>query len=150
MVRSFSNESFAPKMQTWDEHEIFPLEVLQRAASLGFGGIYVTDEKKGGSNMSRLEASIIFEALSTGCTSTAAFLSIHNMCSWMLDTFGSESLKHKYLGKMTSLQLVASYCLTEPGSGSDAASLKTTAIKEGAEYILNGSKVNSFVPTLLL
>lgn len=145
MFRQFSDESFAPFMQDWDKREEFPLDTLKKAASLGLGGIYVKDEAKGGSMMSRLDASIIFEALAAGCTSTAAFLSIHNMCAWMLDSFGSEALKEQYLQKLTQIDLVASYCLTEPGSGSDSSALTTTAKldQSSGHYVLNGTKAST-------
>ena len=123
----------------WDTKEIFPVETMRRAAELGFGSVFAKEEV-GGSAMSRLEGSIVFEALAAGCTSTAAYLTIHSMCGWMLDSFGNEVQRRKWLPKMATLELFTSYCLTEPNSGSDAASLSTKAIKDGAHYVLNGSK----------
>ncbi|XP_072449086.1 isobutyryl-CoA dehydrogenase, mitochondrial isoform X2 [Chiloscyllium punctatum] len=112
---------------------------MRKAAQLGFGGIYVRQDV-GGSGLSRVDTSIIFEALSTGCASTTAYISIHNMCAWMIDAFGSEEQRHMHCPKLCSMEKFASYCLTEPGSGSDAASLITTARQDGDSYILNGSK----------
>jgi len=113
--------------------------VIRQAASLGFAGIYV-QEDVGGSGLKRLDAALIFEELSRGDVAVAAFISIHNMASWMIDRFGSDDLRRKYLPRLTSMELIASYCLTEPGSGSDAAALKTTAVRDGDHYVLNGSK----------
>ncbi|EMP29054.1 Isobutyryl-CoA dehydrogenase [Chelonia mydas] len=135
----FAAKEMAPHMAEWDEKEIFPVETVRKAAQLGFGGIYVKPDV-GGSGLSRLDTSIIFEALSTGCTSTTAYLSIHNMCAWMIDTFGSEEQRHKFCPSLCSMEKLASYCLTEPGSGSDAASLITSAKRKGDTYVLNGSK----------
>ena len=139
MARKFASEKLAPHAAEWDAKEIFPVETLREAAALGFAGIYVKSDV-GGSEMTRLDAAIVFEELSAGCTSTAAFLSIHNMASWMIDRFGSEELRKRFLPKMTTMEKIASYCLTEPGAGSDAASLKTRAVKDGDHYVLNGSK----------
>ncbi|XP_048578658.1 isobutyryl-CoA dehydrogenase, mitochondrial isoform X2 [Nematostella vectensis] len=127
-------------MGKWDQEEIFPVDVLRKSASLGFGAIY-TSEDYGGSALSRLDASVIFEALSTGCVSTAAYLTIHNMVTWMIDSFGNEEQKEKYIPSLVTMEKFASYCLTEPGSGSDAASLATTAKRDGDHYVLNGSKM---------
>ncbi|XP_066462713.1 isobutyryl-CoA dehydrogenase, mitochondrial isoform X3 [Eleutherodactylus coqui] len=129
----------APNMALWDEKEIFPVETMKKAAQLGFGGIY-TRPDVGGSGLSRLDTSIIFEALSTGCVSTTAYMSIHNMCVWMIDTFGNDEQRHRFCPSLCSMEKFASYCLTEPGSGSDAASLLTSAKRDGDRYILNGSK----------
>src|SRR5215472_6187478 len=139
VARKFAAEKLAPHAAEWDAKEIFPVETLREAAGLGFAGIYVKSEV-GGSEMTRLDAAIIFEELSAGCTSTAAFLSIHNMASWMIDRFGGDELRSRLLPKMTTMEKVASYCLTEPGSGSDAASLKTRAVRDGEHYVLNGAK----------
>ncbi|XP_026534416.1 isobutyryl-CoA dehydrogenase, mitochondrial [Notechis scutatus] len=128
---------FPSRLCYWQE--IFPVETLRKAARLGFGGIYVKPEV-GGSGLSRLDTSVIFEALSTGCVSTTAYISIHNMCAWMIDTFGNEEQRLKFCPSLCSMEKFASYCLTEPGSGSDAASLLTSAKKRGNVYILNGSK----------
>uniref|UniRef100_A0A8C9QU96 Isobutyryl-CoA dehydrogenase, mitochondrial n=2 Tax=Scleropages formosus TaxID=113540 RepID=A0A8C9QU96_SCLFO len=135
----FAANEMAPHRAEWDEKEIFPVETMRRAAQLGFGGIYVQPDV-GGSGLSRLDTSIIFEALSTGCTSTTAYMSIHNMCAWMIDTFGSAEQRHKFCPELCTMDKFASYCLTEPGSGSDAASLLTSAKLMGDHYILNGSK----------
>ncbi|XP_048471541.1 isobutyryl-CoA dehydrogenase, mitochondrial isoform X3 [Rhincodon typus] len=136
---SFALNEMSPHMAEWDQKEIFPVETMRKAAQLGFGGIYVRPDV-GGSGLSRVDTSIIFEALSTGCASTTAYISIHNMCAWMIDTFGSEEQRHMHCPKLCSMEKCASYCLTEPGSGSDAASLITTARRDGDSYVLNGSK----------
>ncbi|KAF8785096.1 Isobutyryl-CoA dehydrogenase like protein [Argiope bruennichi] len=129
-----------PNMAEWDEKEIFPVETLRKAASLGFGAIY-SSEKYGGSGMTRLDASIIFEALSRGCVSTTAYITIHNMAVWILKQYGGRKNKRKFgFPKFQQRKNFASYCLTEPNSGSDAASLSTTAKKDGDYYILNGTK----------
>lgn len=138
-ARKFAADQLLPHAAAWDADEIFPVETLRKAAGLGFGGIYVKSDV-GGSELSRLDAAIIFEELSAGCTSTAAFLSIHNMASWMIDRFGSDAQRKRLLPALTSMEKIASYCLTEPSSGSDAAALKTRAIKDGEHYVLNGSK----------
>ncbi|KAJ3590510.1 hypothetical protein NHX12_008461 [Muraenolepis orangiensis] len=135
----FATNEMAPHMAEWDQKEIFPVEVLRRAAQLGFGGIYVQPDV-GGSGLSRLDTSVIFEALSTGCVSTTAYISIHNMCVWMIDTFGNTEQREKFCPDLCLMEKFASYCLTEPGSGSDAASLTTSAQLKGDHYILNGSK----------
>jgi alkylation response protein AidB-like acyl-CoA dehydrogenase len=139
MARRFAAEKLAPHAAEWDATEHFPVDVMREAAALGFASIYVKSDV-GGSEMSRLDAAIIMEELSAGCTSTAAFISIHNMASWMIDRFGSEEQRKRLLPKLTTMEKIASYCLTEPGSGSDAASLKTKAVKDGDHYVLNGSK----------
>ncbi|XP_043532895.1 isobutyryl-CoA dehydrogenase, mitochondrial isoform X1 [Chiloscyllium plagiosum] len=136
---SFALNEMSPHMAEWDQKEIFPVETMRKAAQLGFGGIYVRQDV-GGSGLSRVDTSIIFEALSTGCASTTAYISIHNMCAWMIDAFGSEEQRRMHCPKLCSMEKFASYCLTEPGSGSDAASLITTARRDGDSYILNGSK----------
>ena len=139
LARSFAAAELAPHSARWDEEKHFPVEVMRKAAGLGFAGIYVSDEV-GGSGLGRLDAALIFEALSEGDVSTAAFMSIHNMASWMIDRFGSDVLRRKYLPRMTTMELIASYCLTEPGSGSDAAAMRTTARRDGDDYVLNGGK----------
>ncbi|XP_029629127.1 isobutyryl-CoA dehydrogenase, mitochondrial-like [Salmo trutta] len=139
MAFDFAANEMSPHMAEWDEKEIFPVETMRKAAQLGFGGIYVQPEV-GGSGLSRLDTSLIFEALSTGCVSTTAYISIHNMCNWMIDTFGNTEQREKYCPELCTMDKFASYCLTEPGSGSDAASLLTTAKLEGDHYVLNGSK----------
>ncbi|HTO39882.1 MAG TPA: isobutyryl-CoA dehydrogenase [Rhizomicrobium sp.] len=138
-ARRFAREKLAPHAAEWDEKEIFPVDVLREAATLGFAGIYVQSDV-GGSEMSRLDAAIIFEELSAGCTSTAAYLSIHNMASWMIDRFGNAQQRERFLPSLVSMEKIASYCLTEPGAGSDAGNLKTRAVRDGDHYILNGSK----------
>ena len=138
-ARSFAQAEMAPHAARWDEDKHFPVEMLREAAALGFGGIYI-NENVGGSGLSRLDASLVFEALATGDVSSAAFLSIHNMASWMIDAFGSDVLRQKYLPRLTTMELIGSYCLTEPGAGSDAASLRTTARRDGDTYVLNGAK----------
>ena len=138
-AHAFAAAELAPHSARWDEDKHFPVDVLRQAASLGFAGIYVREDV-GGSGLGRLDAALIFEALSHGDVSTAAFLSIHNMASWMIDRFGSDDLRQRYLPRLTSMELIASYCLTEPGAGSDAASLATTARRDGDDYVLNGAK----------
>jgi alkylation response protein AidB-like acyl-CoA dehydrogenase len=138
-ARAFAAAELAPHSARWDETETFPVETLKQAASLGFAGLYVKEDV-GGSGLSRLDAAIVFEALAGGDVSTAAFLSIHNMAAWMIDRFGDEALRTRFLPALCRMDLIASYCLTEPGSGSDAASLKTSARREGDEYVLNGAK----------
>ena len=138
-ARQFAREEMAPHARDWDEGEIFPVEALRQAAALGFGGIYVKEDV-GGSALSRLDAALIFEELAQGCTSTAAYISIHNMAAWMIDAFGGPEQRKKYLPKLCSMEHFASYCLTEPGSGSDAASIATRARRDGAHYVLDGAK----------
>jgi alkylation response protein AidB-like acyl-CoA dehydrogenase len=138
-ARRFSADHLAPFAADWDEKAYFPVATMRKAAELGFAGIYV-HEDVGGSNLTRLDAAIVFEELSAGCTATAAYLSIHNMASWMIDRFGAAEQRKKWLPRLTSMELIASYCLTEANSGSDAAALKTRAVKDGDHYILNGSK----------
>ena len=138
-ARQFAREAMMPQAAHWDEHEIFPVETLREAAALGFGGIYVKGDV-GGSELTRLDAAIIFEELAQGCTSTAAYISIHNMAAWMIDAFGSEAQRKRFLPKLCSMEHFASYCLTEPGAGSDAANLATRAQRDGDHYVLNGAK----------
>ena len=138
-ARAFAAAELAPHSARWDEEKHFPVDVMRKAAELGFAGLYV-QEDVGGSALSRLDASLVFEQLSYGDVATAAFISIHNMASWMIDRFGSEDLRRRYLPRLTTMELIASYCLTEPGAGSDAASLRTTAKLDGDHYVLNGSK----------
>ena len=139
MARSFASEKIAPHALRWDEEKYFPVEVMREAAGLGMGGIYIRDDV-GGSELSRLHAALIFEALATGCPTVSAFISIHNMASWMIDTFGTEAQRQAYLPKLCAMELIASYCLTEPGAGSDAAALRTRAVRDGDHYVLNGQK----------
>jgi alkylation response protein AidB-like acyl-CoA dehydrogenase len=138
-ARAFAVAELAPHSARWDEESHFPVDVMRKAAELGFAGLYVREDV-GGSALSRLDASVVFEQLSYGDVSTAAFMSIHNMASWMIDRFGSEDLRRRYLPRLTTMELIASYALTEPGSGSDAAAMKTTARKDGDHYVLNGGK----------
>lgn len=140
MAKAFSTDQLRPNAERWDREKTLDRDVLKAMAALGFGGIY-TKEEHGGSGLGRLDAVLIFEQLSKGCVSHAAFLSIHNMATWMLDSFGGDTLRAKYVPELTSANLIASYCLTEPGAGSDAASLKTKAEADGSgHYILNGAK----------
>jgi alkylation response protein AidB-like acyl-CoA dehydrogenase len=138
-ARQFARDEMMPHVRAWDEQEIFPEEALRAAASLGFAGIYVKDDV-GGSALNRLDAALIFEELAQGCTSTAAYLSIHNMVAWMIDRFGGETQRQRFLPKLCTMEHFASYCLTEPGSGSDAASLTTKARRDGEHYVLDGTK----------
>jgi alkylation response protein AidB-like acyl-CoA dehydrogenase len=138
-ARAFAQERLRPNAARWEE-EGLNREVLQELAQLGFGGIYVKEEH-GGSGLTRHDAALIFEELSRGCVATAAFLSIHNMCAWMIDSFGDDEQRAQWLPQLTTMEKIASYCLTEPGSGSDAAALRTTAKPDGnAFYAINGSK----------
>ena len=138
-ARQFARDEMMPNAHDWDEGETFPVDALRKAAALGFGGIYVKEDV-GGSALSRLDAAIIFEELAQGCTSTAAYISIHNMAAWMIDAYGSEETRAKFLPKLTTMAHFASYCLTEPGSGSDAASLTTRARRDGDHYVIDGTK----------
>jgi alkylation response protein AidB-like acyl-CoA dehydrogenase len=138
-ARQFARSEMMPHAKDWDENATFPVETLRKAAALGFGGIYIKEDV-GGSALTRLDSAIIFEELAQGCTSTAAYISIHNMAAWMIDAFGGEAQRHKFLPKLCSMEHFASYCLTEPDSGSDAASLKTRATRDGDHYVLNGTK----------
>lgn len=139
MARAFATNEMAPQAREWDENSIFPVETMRAGAALGFGGLYVGDDV-GGSGLSRLDAAIIIEELAKGCVSTTAYISIHNMACWMIDAFGNDAQRQKWLPDLCSMQKFASYCLTEPGAGSDAASLRTKAVRDGDHYVLNGSK----------
>jgi len=139
MAQGFAAETLAPHAVRWDEEKHFPVEEMRQAAALGMGGIYIRDDV-GGSGLSRLDAAVIFEALSTGCPTVAAYISIHNMCAWMIDRYGADEQRQKYLPKLCSMEHLASYCLTEPGAGSDAAALKTKAVLDGDHYVLDGQK----------
>ncbi|MBE4732615.1 acyl-CoA dehydrogenase [Vibrio parahaemolyticus] len=138
-AQQFSLERLAPMATEWDEKQIFPKDVLREAGELGFLSLY-TPEEHGGLGLSRLDASIIFEQLAMGCTSTTAFMTIHNMVSWMVASFATEDVRAKYCPKLVTGEWLGSYCLTEPNAGSDAASLTTTASKKGDTYVLNGGK----------
>ncbi|KEY97382.1 acyl-CoA dehydrogenase [Sphingomonas sp. BHC-A] len=139
MARRFTADAITPFAAEWDEKHIFPRETIRAAAELGFGSIYVSEEA-GGIGLGRLEAALIMEAMAYGCPSTSAFISIHNMAAWMIDRFGSQAVKDKYLPSMVPMERIGSYCLTEAGSGSDAAALKTRAVKDGDHYVVTGSK----------
>jgi len=139
MARQFAKDKLEPNAALWDAKQIFAVDVMREAAKLGFAGIYVGEEF-GGSDLSRLDAALIFEQLSRGCVGTAAFLSIHNMASWMIDTYGDVNQRRQWLPNLMTMQHIASYCLTEPGSGSDAASLRTKAVRDGDDYVINGTK----------
>ena len=139
LASNFASQELKPFAQEWDKHKEFPEATLRKSAELGFGGLFV-DDAFGGTGLSRLDGVVVFEELSQGCTSTAAYISIHNMCARMVDQFASEDVKHRYLEDLCSMAKFSSYCLTEPGSGSDAAALETRAEKQGDEYVLTGSK----------
>jgi alkylation response protein AidB-like acyl-CoA dehydrogenase len=138
-ARAFARAEMMPFARQWDEDEIFPVDTLRKAAALGFAGIYVNAEF-GGSALSRLDAALIFEELAQGCPSTAAYISIHNMVAWMIDAYGARELRQRFLPDLCSMAKFGSYCLTEPDSGSDAASLKTRAVREQDHYVLDGAK----------
>ena len=138
-ARQFAEAELAPHSAEWDETKHFPVDVMRHAAEMGFCGIY-TGEEHGGMALGRVEAALIFEELSRGDVSTAAFISIHNMATWMIDKFGSDDLRGRYVPSLVTMEKIASYCLTEPGSGSDAAGLRTTAKRDGEHWVLNGSK----------
>jgi alkylation response protein AidB-like acyl-CoA dehydrogenase len=140
MARAFADEFFAPHAIAWDEAEHFPVAEMRKAAELGMAGIYVAEDV-GGSGLSRLAAALIFEALATGCPTVSAYMSIHNMVAWMIDAYGSDSQRRKWLPALCKMDLFASYCLTEPDAGSDAAALKTRATRERDSYVLNGQKL---------
>ena len=139
MARQFTADALTPHAAEWDEKHIFPRSTIRAAAELGFGSIYVSEES-GGIGLGRLEAALIMEAMAYGDPSTSAFISIHNMAAWMIDRFGSTTVKAKYLPTMVTMKRMGSYCLTEPGSGSDAAALKTKAVRDGDHYVVSGSK----------
>lgn len=139
MAREFARERLAPHAVEWDQTKYFPVDCLRAAAALGMGGAYVPEEH-GGTGLSRLAAVLIFEALAGGCPAISAYISIHNMCAWMVSAFGNDEQRSRWLPSLVSMQKLASYCLTEPGAGSDAAALKTRAERDGDQYILNGQK----------
>ena len=139
MAREFAAEKIAPHAQKWDEEKFFPVDVMREAAALGIGGIYIRDDV-GGSALTRFDAALIFEALATGCPTVSSFISIHNMASWMIDAYGSDAQRRKWLPRLCTMELIASYALTEPGAGSDAAALSTRAVRDGDHYVLNGQK----------
>lgn len=139
MVLDFAREKVAPHAVEWDQARQLPLDVIRETATLGMGGLYVREDV-GGSDLSRLDAAVIFEALATGCPAISAFISIHNMVAWMIDSYADAEQRKRFLPDLTSMEKIASYCLTEPGSGSDAAALRTTAVRDGDHYRLNGTK----------
>ncbi|WP_033074468.1 acyl-CoA dehydrogenase family protein [Sphingopyxis sp. MWB1] len=139
MARKFTADAITPHAAEWDEKAHFPRDVIKAAAELGFASIYVSEES-GGIGLGRLESALIMEAMAYGCPATSSFISIHNMASWMIDAFGSADVKAKFLPDLVTMDKMASYCLTEPGSGSDAAALKTSARREGDHYVVNGTK----------
>jgi alkylation response protein AidB-like acyl-CoA dehydrogenase len=139
MAAAFAREKIAPHALAWDEEKHFPVDVLREAAALGMAGIYIRDDI-GGTGLTRFDAALIFEALAQGCPCVAAYLSIHNMCAFMIDAFGSPAQRERFLPPLLTMERLASYCLTEPGAGSDAAALKTRAVRDGDHYVLNGQK----------
>jgi len=139
MAQRFTADNITPHAAEWDEKSHFPRDVIQQTGELGFGSIYVSEES-GGIALGRLEAALIMEAMAYGCPATSAYISIHNMAAWMIDRFGGDTVKQKFLPDLVTMEKIASYALTEPGSGSDAAGLKTTARKDGDYYVLNGTK----------
>ena len=139
LARRFTADRITPFAAEWDETHHYPVDVWKAAGDLGFGSIYVSEES-GGIALGRLEAALIMEAMAYGCPATSAFISIHNMAAWMIDRFGSAELKARFLPDLVSMEKIASYCLTEPGSGSDAAALKTSARRDGDDFVLNGTK----------
>ncbi|KPH59302.1 acyl-CoA dehydrogenase family protein [Novosphingobium sp. ST904] len=138
-ARKFTADRITPYAADWDEKHHYPVDVWKAAGELGFGAIYVSEES-GGIGLGRLDAALIMEAMSYGCPATSAYISIHNMVAWMIDTFGDQQLKDRYLPDLVTMEKIGSYCLTEPGSGSDAAALKTSARLDGDHYVLNGTK----------
>ncbi len=139
MASAFAAEVFAPHALEWDEAKHFPVAEMREAAKLGMGGVYIAEDV-GGSALSRLDAALIFEALASGCPTVAAYMSIHNMAAWMIDAYGSEAQRKQWLPRLCAMELLASYCLTEPSAGSDAAALATRAVRDGDDYVLNGQK----------
>lgn len=139
MAQEFAAEKLAPNAVRWDEEKHFPVDVMREAAALGMGGVYIREDV-GGSGLTRLDATLIFEALATGCPTVSAYISIHNMCAWMIDSYGNEEHRRKWLPGLCSMDLLSSYCLTEPGAGSDAGALKTRATRDGDHYVVNGVK----------
>jgi len=139
MARAFAAEKLAPHAVDWDQAKHFPVDVMREAAALGMGGVYIREDV-GGSGLSRLDAALIFEALSLGCPTVSAYISIHNMAAWMIDAYGSDAQRRRWLPGLCSMDLLASYALTEPGAGSDAANLKTKAVRDGDHYVVSGVK----------
>src|ERR1700720_3650362 len=139
MARAFADDVFAPNALAWDEARHFPVAEMRKAAALGMGGACIAEDV-GGSGLSRLTATLIFEALATGCPTVAAYMSIHNLVAGMIDAHGSDRQRRQWLPKLCTMELLGSYCLTEPGAGSDAAALTTRAVRDGGHYVLNGQK----------
>ncbi|MGK6321923.1 acyl-CoA dehydrogenase family protein [Sphingomonas sp. DT-51] len=139
LARRFTADRITPHAAEWDETHHYPVDVWKAAGELGFGAIYVS-EASGGIALGRLEAALVMEAMAYGCPATSAFISIHNMVAWMIDRFGSAAIKSRFLPGLVTMETIGSYCLTEPGSGSDAAALKTSARRDGEDYVLNGTK----------
>ncbi|WP_439573907.1 acyl-CoA dehydrogenase family protein [Phreatobacter sp.] len=139
VARDFARGEMAPHARDWDAGSVFPEEVLRKAAALGFGGVYVKEDV-GGSGLTRLDAALIFEELAQGCVSTTAYITIHNMAAWMIDTYGHQDLRSRYLPDLCAMNTFASYCLTEAGAGSDAASLRTRAVRDGNSWVITGAK----------
>lgn len=135
----FAQEHLSPHAVTWDQDKHFPVDVLRKAAGLGLGGVYVREDR-GGSELSRSDGVLVFEALATGCPSIAGYLSIHNMVGWMVDRYGTEEQRARHLPELCTMERLGSYCLTEPGAGSDAAALRTRAVRDGDHYVLTGTK----------
>ncbi|KAH6576870.1 hypothetical protein BASA62_001155 [Batrachochytrium salamandrivorans] len=139
VARAFADNEMAPNMLHWDETETFPRETLRKAAQLGFATVYCKEEY-GGTGLGRLDSTVIFEALGTGCVSTSTYLTLHNTCAFIIDEYGSKEMREKFIPIMAQMDLFGSYCLTESNSGSDAAALLTTAVRKGDSWVLNGSK----------
>ncbi|QNG44968.1 acyl-CoA dehydrogenase family protein [Sphingobium yanoikuyae] len=139
LAQRFTADAITPHAAKWDEDHHFPRDTIRQAAELGFGAIYVSEES-GGIGLGRLESALIMEAMAYGCPSTSAFISIHNMAAWMIDRFGDDAVKQRYLPSLVTCETIASYCLTEPSAGSDAASLRTRAVLDGDHYVVTGSK----------
>ena len=139
MARDFARDELSPHALDWDERKHFPIETLRHAASLGLAGVYVREDV-GGVGLSRVDATLVFEALAQGCPSIASYISIHNMCGWIIDNYGSQAQRQQWLPALTRMDKLASYCLTEPGAGSDAAALRTRAVRDGDHYVLDGEK----------
>ncbi|CCF20693.1 acyl-CoA dehydrogenase [Pseudorhizobium banfieldiae] len=139
MAQDFTREEIAPFALEWDREKHFPVETIRNAGALGMGAIYVRDDI-GGTGLGRVESALIIEALASGCPAVASYISIHNMCAWMIDRFGNQQQREQWLPGLVTMERLASYCLTEPGSGSDAAALKTRAVREGDHYVVSGQK----------
>jgi Acyl-CoA dehydrogenases len=139
MAQDFADEEIAPFALEWDQNKHFPVDTIRRAGRLGMGGIYIRDDV-GGSGLGRVESALIVEALASGCPAVASYISIHNMCAWMIDRFGSDEQRRRWLPELVTMDMLSSYCLTEPGSGSDAAALRTKTVRDGDHYVVTGQK----------